>query len=256
MMITRPRSEAANEILRESSKTFGEAAVARVQAALFEGVNGPRDPRGLIRRGRQAVKTAFIPGLDAQPWHDAQQHPGISSSLHHLQSNFTAFKHRILNAASTSELGFYDHGDLSREQNQKWRTLFFSKNGVTNPDTMSAFPEVARFVDALAGHLCPFGDVFLSILEPGLHIPPHHDLVNFTLTLHFAISVPLGCTLRVDTETREWKENSACLFDQSFEHEARNPSNQPRICLLANLWHPGLSVTERQVITRLAPLFV
>ena len=39
------------------------------------------------------------------------------------------------------------------------------------------------------------------------------------------------------------------IFDDSIEHEAKNPSSEIRIILLFEIWRPELSEAERQGIS-------
>jgi aspartyl/asparaginyl beta-hydroxylase (cupin superfamily) len=91
--------------------------------------------------------------------------------------------------------------------------------------------------------------VLFSKLEPGAHIPPHNGMLNCRLICHLPLIVPNGCWLRVGNETREWEEGKLLIFDDSIEHEAKNPSGEIRIILLFDVWRPELSETERQGIS-------
>ena len=91
--------------------------------------------------------------------------------------------------------------------------------------------------------------VLFSKLEPGAHIPPHHGMLNCRLICHLPLIVPDGCWLRVGNETREWQEGKLLIFDDSIEHEAKNPSGEMRIILLFDIWRPELSEAERQGIS-------
>jgi aspartate beta-hydroxylase len=91
--------------------------------------------------------------------------------------------------------------------------------------------------------------VLFSRLEAGAHIPPHTGMLNSRLICHLPLIVPPGCWLRVGNETREWEEGELLIFDDSIEHEARNPSGEMRIILLFDVWRPELSEAERQGIS-------
>lgn len=61
--------------------------------------------------------------------------------------------------------------------------------------------------------------------------------------------MPSGCWLRVGNETREWKRGELLIFDDSIEHEARNPTGEIRIVLIFDIWRPELSEAERRGIS-------
>src|SRR5206468_8159148 len=60
------------------------------------------------------------------------------------------------------------------------------------------------------------------------------------------------CTLRVGSETRTWRKGKCLVFDDSFEHEATNPSERARVVLLVDVWHPDLTAAQRR---RLASMY-
>jgi aspartyl/asparaginyl beta-hydroxylase (cupin superfamily) len=91
--------------------------------------------------------------------------------------------------------------------------------------------------------------VLFSKLTPGAHIPPHRGMLNCRLIAHLPLIVPDGCWLRVGNETRRWEEGKLLIFDDSFEHEARNESGETRIVLLFDLWRPELGDDEKAGIS-------
>ena len=89
-----------------------------------------------------------------------------------------------------------------------------------------------------------------SLLAPGIRIPPHTGVNNARLVCHLPLIVPPGCWFRVGAETREWQRGSAFLFDDTIEHEAMNPSDQLRVVFIFDVWHPGLTPSERAAVRR------
>jgi aspartyl/asparaginyl beta-hydroxylase (cupin superfamily) len=87
-----------------------------------------------------------------------------------------------------------------------------------------------------------------SLLAPGAHIPPHAGVANTRLVCHLPLIVPPGCWFRAGAETRPWEVGKAWIFDDTIEHEALNPSDSPRVILIVDTWHPGLSENERAAV--------
>jgi aspartyl/asparaginyl beta-hydroxylase (cupin superfamily) len=88
-----------------------------------------------------------------------------------------------------------------------------------------------------------------SLLAPNTHIPPHVGVNNARLVCHLPLVVPPGCWFRVGAERREWQVGQAFVFDDTIEHEAMNPSDELRVVLIFDVWHPDLSETERQAVS-------
>ena len=136
-------------------------------------------------------------------------------------------------------------------ENQDWSALYLWRNGKVVdedarrcPATMAALEKVPL---SQIGAQTPA--VLFSRLEPGAHIPPHGGMLNCRLICHLPLIVPPGCWLRVGNETREWREGKMLIFDDSIEHEAKNPSGELRIILLFDIWRPELGEEERAAVS-------
>lgn len=153
----------------------------------------------------------------------------------------------------------YVEDEVNRPQRQfhhlnndpSWSALYLWRDSLLVPEIAGRCP---RTVEALSkvplthiGQRTP--SALFSRLEPGAHIPPHTGMLNCRLICHLPLIVPRGCWLRVGNETREWEEGKMLIFDDSIEHEARNPTGELRIILLFDVWRPELSETERQAIS-------
>lgn len=90
-----------------------------------------------------------------------------------------------------------------------------------------------------------------SLLKPRTRIPPHVGASNCRLVTHLPLIVPPGCGFRVGNQTREWTPGQAWVFDDTIEHEAWNHSDQLRVVLIFDTWHPMLDPAERRMITAL-----
>ena len=134
---------------------------------------------------------------------------------------------------------------------KSWTALYLYRDGKLVEDNARRCPKTMAALAKLplsdVGHRTPV--VLFSRLEAGGHIPPHHGMLNCRIICHLPLIVPPGCTLRVGNETREWEEGKLLMFDDSLEHEARNPTNELRIILLFDVWRPELGQSEREAIS-------
>lgn len=94
-------------------------------------------------------------------------------------------------------------------------------------------------------------NAMFSLLAPNTHIPPHVGVSNARLVCHLPLIVPQGCWFRVGAETRLWKVGEAFVFDDTIEHEAMNPTDELRVVLIFDTWHPDLSKVERDAVAAL-----
>jgi aspartate beta-hydroxylase len=86
------------------------------------------------------------------------------------------------------------------------------------------------------------GSHFFSRLAPGTRLSAHCGPSNFRLRCHLGLVVPDGCRIRVGSKTRTWRAGECLVFDDSFEHEVWHDGDTDRIVLIADMWHPQLSL--------------
>jgi aspartyl/asparaginyl beta-hydroxylase (cupin superfamily) len=159
-----------------------------------------------------------------------------------------AIKQEINDQIDAGEtLAPYDHYLISQRD---WQALYLYRDGVYQEQSRAACPTAWDFMrNELGDWLCPLLEMHFSVLQAGAAIAPHCDLWNFSLNVHFAVDIPPDCAITVAHETRTWEEGKCLLFDYSFVHEAWNRSSLRRVCLLADVWHPDLSMAERSALT-------
>lgn len=85
-------------------------------------------------------------------------------------------------------------------------------------------------------------------MKPGVALPPHRDMINTSLTCHLGIIIPEDCGIKVDSKIRGWMRGKTLFFDDSFEHEAWNKSNQERVVLSFDLSHPEMTDIEKKLL--------
>jgi len=78
-------------------------------------------------------------------------------------------------------------------------------------------------------------------------------VTNSRLIVHLPLVVPPQCRFRVGSETREWREGKAWVFDDTIQHEAWNESDVARAILIFDTWHPALNAGERELIRAAVP---
>ena len=133
-----------------------------------------------------------------------------------------------------------------------WASVHLYQNGVANDKVMHKFPQTLKALGEvpLATTNGRPSEVFISVLAPHTRIPEHFGVSSAILTAHLPIEVPAGCGLQVLDETRVPQAGKLMVFDDTWEHCAWNDSDQPRVVLIFELWHPELSGPEQEAIAR------
>ena len=136
---------------------------------------------------------------------------------------------------------------------KRWSTFFLIKNGKRIEEHLALCPRTAALLESaplceIPGHA---PTVFFSVLAPRTRIPPHTGVTNSRFIVHLPLVVPAGCRYRVGAEERVWREGEAWVFDDTFEHEAVNDSDEPRIVLIFDVWNCFLTPAERDLLAAL-----
>jgi aspartate beta-hydroxylase len=94
-------------------------------------------------------------------------------------------------------------------------------------------------------------EVLYSVFTPGTHLLPHRGVTNTRLVGHLPLIVPENCALNVGGEVHHWQPGKVVVFDDTYEHEAWNRSQQTRVVMIFDVWHPGLTEVERLAVAEL-----
>jgi aspartate beta-hydroxylase len=222
--------------------------------AIGPAVSGPPDPAAGKRRFHRYIETladtvgaragAIYPDLESRPWHDASEFPIVG----YLESNYPAIRDEILALEAT---GFHRESERI-DRTGDWDVVFLYERGRRRDEACRACPVTNHGIEAYPAMRTPAGLIYVSRMRPGTHIAPHRGPTNLRLRCHLAIKVPTGdCAIRVGDETRRWQEGRCLVFDDFLVHEAWNHTDEDRVVLIVDLWHPGLSDTEVMLLEAL-----
>ncbi len=128
-----------------------------------------------------------------------------------------------------------DQKRISKGDN--WKTFVFYVFGERFDPNCARCPETARLLDAVP-HI---RNAWFSILAPGYRIPPHHGPTNGIIRIHLGLQIPAdrdNCWIRVDDQVLHWEEGKCIVFDDYFEHEVQNNTDQQRVVLFFDVDRP------------------
>ena len=186
----------------------------------------------------------FVPGVPAQRLYRSEDFAWTEK----LESASLTIREELysLLADETASFGNYrtEYGNLM----PGWNAFHFFIQGERVEQNCLKCPKTAALLDSLPGMEREF--ILFSALNPNSRIVPHVGAINGILRFHLPLIVPEGCGLRVGGETTTWEEGKVLVFDDSFVHEVWNQSEQLRVVLFINAWHPCLSAPERRALSR------
>ncbi len=212
-----------------------------------------------LPKGHNMQRPTFMkfPDLPAQAWFERSQFPWLSDIEHHT--------HEIrleLQQVLRSGQGLQPFVEIPKDHqaaaywqdlnySPSWNAFFFYRDGRRYADNCHRCPLTSGLLEKLP--LCHVGEhspeVFFSVLKPGAHIPRHTGVINTRLVVHLPLVIPSECGIRVGGELRAWKEGECLVFDDTFEHEAWNRSDQTRVVLIFDIWNPYLTEIEKQAMS-------
>jgi beta-hydroxylase len=128
-----------------------------------------------------------------------------------------------------------DQQRISRGDN--WKTFAFYIYGNRVDDNCARCPATGALLDRLPS----LQNAWFSILAPRYHIPPHRGPTRAVIRCHLGLKVPAArerCWLRVDREICHWEEGRCLVFDDTYEHEVKNDTDEVRVVLFLDFDRP------------------
>mmetsp|Transcript_21651 Transcript_21651/g.29812 ORF Transcript_21651/g.29812 Transcript_21651/m.29812 type:complete len:114 (-) Transcript_21651:187-528(-) len=95
----------------------------------------------------------------------------------------------------------------------------------------------------------PFSFAFFSILKRNSEISPHYGPCNLRIRCHLPLIIPSGDVgMEIAGHKVNWSVGKPLFFDDCYEHRVWNHSNEDRVVLLFDIWHPELQNEEIEAI--------
>ena len=133
-----------------------------------------------------------------------------------------------------------------------WKTFAFYVFGARIDENCVLCPRTAALLDDLP----TLQNAWFSILAPRYHIPPHRGPSRTIIRVHLPLIVPSdgdNCWIRVKDERYHWKVGECFVFDDTFEHEVRNDTDERRVVLFLDFDRPmdRVGTVVNKVLVRL-----
>lgn len=227
-----------------------DGTYARVRLWFVHRMNGLPGARAIDRWQRGCPQV--VPLLRAKPFWDPAELPCLRDiqasaavirrellALRGQTQGFRPYRSPVWSASSKAADGV---GGLAHDAGD-WNVLYLFLHNMTFEENCALFPETTRLLRALPRQ---YNHAFFSALAPRSHVTKHNGPTNKKLRVQLPLLVPRGggSRLRVGGEERQLEEGRLLVFDDSFEHEAWNDSDQARVILIFDIWHPDLSDAE------------
>lgn len=254
MAVRTGRHAALMKTLEPYIERFGRGEMARVEQCLRIYL---REEQAVRPDPHQEPTFLFFPGLGASPYLDR----ALFSWIEGLEADTEAIRSELMNLLPSSAGRERVFSSEALEQVNlrgldvppSWTGYYFYRHGERREDNCASCPVTARALDRLPlVHLREHGpEVLYSVFTPGTHLLPHAGVTNTRLVGHLPLIIPENCALRVGGEVHEWQPGRVVVFDDTYQHEAWNRSQQTRVVMIFDIWHPLLTEAERLALTDL-----
>jgi aspartyl/asparaginyl beta-hydroxylase (cupin superfamily) len=84
-------------------------------------------------------------------------------------------------------------------------------------------------------------NAFFSILSPRFHVVPHQGVTKALLRCQLALKIPQdreNVYIRVADHIMHWDEGKCMVFDDTYDHEVRNDTDETRVILFLDIFRP------------------
>lgn len=195
-----------------------------------------------------------IGGLKAQPLWTLEE-TGIQHQLSTIVDNW-----QVIRDEATEILKDMDQPGFVRESENLadtgyWAQFELYRQGQKIGNNCLRTPLTCALVDSIPQiSTNRRGQVKFSLMNGGTHAFAHAGPTNCRLRAHLGLSIPRSKApsktwsgLRVADKFVTWNEGEMFVFDDSFDHEVWNESDE-RIVLILDLWHPDLTQEQRDTL--------
>lgn len=120
---------------------------------------------------------------------------------------------------------------------KNWRTFILYGFGNKLEKNCTQAPFTTRLLETVPN----LQTAWFSILSPGYHIPAHRGVSKGIARAHLGLIIPREaekCRLRVDSEIKVWRPGELFVFDDTYEHEVWNDTDEERVILLFDFDRP------------------
>jgi len=133
----------------------------------------------------------------------------------------------------------FDHGRIAKDR--RWKSLFLKGYGYRMEGNAARAPITAALIEKVPGLVT----ASFSVMEAGGHIPRHWGMTKGMLTYHLPLKTPRDwqkCRMHVEGPDQlhvvQWREGESVLFDDMYNHEVWNETEEDRFLLLIQIRRP------------------
>jgi ornithine lipid ester-linked acyl 2-hydroxylase len=194
------------------------------------------------RNGRRLIKA--LAGLVSsqslvpdRPVHPSDEFPFLAP----IESNWTKIRAELdsllKDRASLPTFHQISPDQMKISKGDHWKVFMLFGFGEPSRKNCARCPETAALLRDVPG----LQSAWFSILAPHYRIPPHKGVTKTVLRVHLGLIIPTErqkCTMRVDNCVVNWEPGKCLVFDDFYNHEVWNDTEQERVVLIFDFVRP------------------
>jgi ornithine lipid ester-linked acyl 2-hydroxylase len=159
----------------------------------------------------------------------------------HIEENWMVIREELEGVLEDHE-GLPNFQEISKDQieitdDDRWKTFFLYGYGFKAKLGIETCPRTAALMQQIPG----MTTAMFSILSPHKHILDHRGPYKGVLRYHLGLIVPENaeaCRIRVGDDIRHWEAGKSMIFDDTFNHEVWNDTDETRVVLFVDVLRP------------------
>lgn len=159
----------------------------------------------------------------------------------HVEQSWTAIREEVEQLLE-DQAALPNFQDISKDQieitdDDRWKTLFLYGYGFEAKLGVEMCPQTAALMREIPG----MKTAMISILAPRKHLLAHRGPYKGVLRYHLGLVVPEdaeACRIRVGDDIRHWRAGKSMIFDDTFNHEVWNDTDETRVVLFVDVLRP------------------
>jgi ornithine lipid ester-linked acyl 2-hydroxylase len=159
----------------------------------------------------------------------------------HIEANWPVIREELERVLEDRE-ALPNFQDISKDQieitdDDQWKTYFLYGYGFQARLGVESCPRTAALMREIPG----MTTAMFSILSPRKHILDHRGPYKGVLRYHLGLIVPedaASCRIRVGEDFHHWEEGRSMVFDDTFNHEVWNDTDETRVVLFVDVLRP------------------
>ena len=179
--------------------------------------------------GRSLVGDATFFNNERFPW------------VAHIEASWDVIREE-LEAVLEDQAALPNFQEISKDQieitdDDRWKTFFLYGYGFEAKLGVEMCPRTAALMREIPG----MTTAMFSILSPRKHILAHRGPYKGVLRYHLGLIVPeqaAACRIRVGEDIRHWEAGRSMVFDDTFNHEVWNDTEETRVVLFVDVLRP------------------